>query len=211
MNKSLRRLSFPYLLWILIFTVVPLLLVAFFALTAYDSNGSLYFTLDGFKNVFGGDTVAFSFLGLSVQLPLYINVFIRSLLIAMVCTLLCLLLGYPAAWIMAKMEIEHRRGSNILLFLLVMPMWMNALLRTYAWLALLEPKGIVNNFLGLFGLGPVQFLYNDFGIGLGMVYNYLPFMVLPIYSVLVKISPSLLEAAADLGADPRRVMLKVVL
>ncbi|NJP40141.1 ABC transporter permease [Oscillospiraceae bacterium HV4-5-C5C] len=211
MNKSLRKLSFPYLLWILIFTVVPLLLVAFFALTAYDSNGNLYLTLDGFRNVFGGETVAFSFFGLSLQLPLYINVFIRSLLIAIVCTLLCLLLGYPAAWIMAKMEIEHRRGSSILLFLLVMPMWMNALLRTYAWLALLEPKGIVNNFLGLFGLGPVQFLYNDFGIGLGMVYNYLPFMVLPIYSVLVKISPSLLEAAADLGADPRRVMLKVVL
>ena len=90
-----------------------------------------------------------------------------------------------------------------------MPMWMNALLRTYAWLALLEPMGIVNTFLGYLGIGPFQFIYNDFGIGLGMVYNYLPFMVLPIHSVLVKISPSLIEAAEDLGADSTRTFLRV--
>jgi spermidine/putrescine transport system permease protein len=98
----------------------------------------------------------------------------------------------------------------MLLFLFVMPMWMNALLRTYAWLALLEPKGIINTLLGMIHLGPVQFLYNDFGIGLGMVYNYLPFMVLPIQSVLVKISPSVIEAAEDLGANSTQTFARVI-
>ena len=92
-----------------------------------------------------------------------------------------------------------------------MPMWMNALLRTYAWLALLEPRGIINTFLSYLNLGPVQFLYNDFGIGLGMVYNYLPFMVLPIHSVLVKISTSVIEAAEDLGANRSQTFVRVIL
>jgi spermidine/putrescine transport system permease protein len=90
-----------------------------------------------------------------------------------------------------------------------MPMWMNALLRTYAWLALLEPKGIINTLLGYVHIGPLQFLYNDFGIGLGMVYNYLPFMVLPIHSVLLKISPNVVEAAEDLGANGFQTFLRV--
>ncbi len=127
----------------------------------------------------------------------------------MISTVVCLLIGYPAAYILAKRSRARRGQSNFWLFLFIMPMWMNALLRTYAWLALLEPMGIVNTFLGYLGIGPFQFIYNDFGIGLGMVYNYLPFMVLPIHSVLVKISPSLIEAAEDLGADSTRTFLRV--
>jgi spermidine/putrescine transport system permease protein len=193
--KSLRRLTYPYLVWIAIFTLAPLLLVAFYAFTAYDASGKLFFTLQGFNKVFStADTVALnifalkSLFGIDWQVPIYVNVFAKSLEIALFSTIICLLVGYPAAWLLARnsQDVKHRGNGNLLLFLFVMPMWMNALLRTYAWLALLEPRGIINSLLGLLNIGPVQFLYNDFGIGLGMVYNYLPFMVLPIQSVWSK-------------------------
>lgn len=214
---KIRRLAYPYMLWMAVFTLAPLLLVAFYAFTAYDDAGRLYVTLDGFRAVFSmTDTVALdlfglnSALGIDWQVPIYVNVFAKSLQIALVSTLVCLLIGYPAAYILAQQSKKSRKGSSMLLFLFVMPMWMNALLRTYAWLALLEPKGIINSLLGMINLGPVQFLYNDFGIGLGMVYNYLPFMVLPIQSVLVKISPSVIEAAEDLGANSTQTFARVI-
>lgn len=218
MNKKFRRLAYPYFLWVIVFTIVPLCLVAFFAFTTYDAGGNLVFTLDGFRNVFSTDRTAnlsifgmSSFFGQAIVLPIYIKTFIESLAFAVLATLLCLVLGYPAAWILASMQINKKRGSSLLLFLFVMPMWMNALLRTYAWLALLEPMGIVNNLLQFIGLPEVRLIYNDFGISLGLVYNYLPFMVLPIYSVLVKISPQLLEAAADLGANRSLTLRRVVM
>lgn len=200
-----------------VFTLAPLLLIVFYAFTAYTAGGQLTLSLGGFAEVFSTrDTVLLDFFGLhsvfGIQLavPIYVNVFAKSLAIALTSTLLCLLIGYPAAWILAQQSRGHRNTSNFWLFLFVMPMWMNALLRTYAWLALLEPKGIINSLLGIIGIGPVQFLYNDFGIGLGMVYNYLPFMVLPIHSVLVKISDSLIEAAEDLGANPVQTFRRVI-
>ncbi len=215
-NKRFGRFSLPYILWILVFTIAPLLLLAFFAFTAYDQNGQLFFTGQGFKNIFSGATVALDWLGLNsiwglnLQVPLFISVILKSLSIALSATAISLLLGYPVAWQLAKLKIAGKRSADFLLFLTVMPMWMNALLRTYAWLALLEPTGIINSFLSQLGIGPLQFLYNDFGIGLGMVYNYLPFMILPIYSVLVKIDSALLEAAADLGADSRHTLKKII-
>ncbi|NCC48069.1 MAG: ABC transporter permease [Clostridia bacterium] len=218
MRLRLNRLTWPYLAWMLLFTLVPLLLVAFYAFTAYDESGKLFFTLQGFRNVISmKDTVALSAFGLKqlfsldLQVPIYVNVLAKSLEIALLSTLICLLLGYPAAYILAEHSRRNRNGNNLLLMLFVIPMWMNALLRTYAWLALLEPRGIINNFLGQLGLGPVQFLYNDFGIGLGMVYNYLPFMILPIHSILVKISPSLIEASEDLGANRMQTFSRVTM
>lgn len=218
MNKKFGRLAYPYLLWMIVFTIVPLLLVAYFAFTAYDANGDLYFTLNGFKNVFSTARTAnlsifgvSEFFGQTIALPIYIKSFVESLVFALLATVICLVLGFPAAWILASMAINKKKGSSLLLFLFVMPMWMNALLRTYAWLALLEPMGIVNNLLSSFGMPNLQLIYNDFGISLGLVYNYLPFMVLPIYSVLVKISPSLLEAAADLGASRGTTLRRVVM
>lgn len=218
MRLRLYRLTWPYLAWILLFTLAPLLLVAFYAFTAYDETGKLFFTLQGFRNVVSmEDTVALSAFGLrdlfgmDLQVPIYVNVLAKSLEIALVSTLICLLLGYPAAYILAEHSKKKRNGNNLLLMLFVIPMWMNALLRTYAWLALLEPRGIINNFLGQFNVGPVQFLYNDFGIGLGMVYNYIPFMILPIHSILVKISPSLIEASEDLGARRLQTFTRVTL
>lgn len=218
MHLRLNRLTWPYLIWMLLFTLLPLLLVAFYAFTAYDAAGNLFFTLQGFRNVISmEDTVALNafglkqLFGLDLQVPIYVNVLAKSLEIALMSTLICLLLGYPAAYILAEHSRKSRNGNNLLLMLFVIPMWMNALLRTYAWLALLEPRGIINNFLGQFGLGPVQFLYNDFGIGLGMVYNYLPFMILPIHSILVKISPSLIEASEDLGASRMQTFSRVTM
>ncbi len=216
--RSIRRLAYPYLVWIFVFTLAPLLLVAFYAFTAYDEAGRLFITLRGFERFFSmADTVALnifslnSVFGLDIQVPIYVNVFAKSLEVALFSTVICLLLGYPVAWVLARRSQDRAKKGNLLLFLFVMPMWMNALLRTYAWLALLEPKGIINTLLGLINIGPVQFLYNDFGIGLGMVYNYLPFMVLPIHSVLVKISPSVVEAAEDLGANRFQTFMRVIL
>ena len=213
---KMRRLAYPYMLWMAVFTLAPLFLVAFYAFTAYDSDGRLFITLQGFRNIFSTEnTVTFNLFGLAdlfkfdLQVPIYINVFAKSLEIALVSTLICLLIGYPAAYILAQYSRKKRGKGNFLLFLFIMPMWMNALLRTYAWLALLEPMGIINSFLGFFNIGPFQFIYNDFGIGLGMVYNYLPFMVLPIHSVLVKISHSLIEASEDLGANSSQTFLRV--
>lgn len=213
----MRRLTYPYILWMVVFTLAPLFLVAFYAFTAYDQDGRLFFTLVGFQNIFSPEnTVALNFFGLAsvwgldIQVPIYVNVFAKSLEIALTSTLICLIVGYPAAYILAERSKKRRGSSNFLLFLFVMPMWMNALLRTYAWLALLEPKGIINTLLGFFQIGPVQFLYNDFGIGLGMVYNYLPFMVLPIHSVLLKIGPNVIEAAEDLGANRFETFMRVI-
>jgi spermidine/putrescine transport system permease protein len=214
---KLRWFSYPYVLWMALFTLVPLLLVAYYAFTDVQPDGGVVFTLSGFGRIFGGDRVPLDLLGLlpllglRLDVPLYVNVFAKSLQVALLSTLVCLLLGYPAAYLLARRADRHRGGTDLLLLLFVIPMWMNALLRTYAWLALLEPNGILNTMLASVGLPRGQFLYNDFGIGLGMVYNYLPFMVLPIYSVLVKVDRSVIEAAEDLGADRRSVFTRVVL
>lgn len=217
MIRKLQSLAGPYLLWMAVFTLAPLALVVFYAFTAFDNAGHLMFSLAGFKEVFSTrDMVSLDFLGLhsifglNWNVPIYVNVFAKSLMIALSSTFICLALGYPAAWILAQASRRHRDRSNFLLFLFIMPMWMNTLLNTYAWLALLEPKGIINSLLGRAGISPIQFLYNDFGIVLGMVYNYLPFMVLPLHSVLVKISDSLTEAAEDLGANPVQTFWRII-
>ena len=214
----LYRLTYPYLAWMILFTLAPLLLVAFYAFTMYDEAGKLIFTLQGFRNIFSlEDTVALNIFslsrtfGINLDVPIYVNVMAKSLEIALLSTFICLAIGYPAAYILAEKSKLKRGGSHFLLLLFVIPMWMNALLRTYAWLALLEPRGIINTFLSQLNIGPIQFLYNDFGIGLGMVYNYLPFMILPIHSVLVKISPSVVEAAEDLGANRLQTFIRVIL
>jgi len=210
----LKRLAYPYILWILVFTIAPLLLVAFYAFTAYDASGSLYFTFQGFARIFQGDRVLLSAFGLDPlqwMVPANVNIFFRSLEIALISTLCCLFIGYPVAYFLAERSKQRRGKPDFLLFLFIMPMWMNALLRTYAWLAILEPKGLLNTFFLLIGLPEQELIYNQFGVGLGMVYNYLPFMVLPIYSVLAKVNKNVVEAAEDLGANQFQTFWKVVL
>jgi spermidine/putrescine transport system permease protein len=183
--------AYPYIFWMVIFTVVPLILLFYFGLTVKNSSG-VVFSLNNFQRF--------------VE-PIYIKVLLRSLILAAESTFLCLVLGYPAAMILADRKISFR---NTMLLLMILPMWMNFLVRTYAWLTLLEKKGIINILLSYLGLAPLNLLYNDFAVIMGMVYNFLPFMVLPIYSVLSKMDHRLIEAAEDLGANPIHTFRKVI-
>ena len=140
--------------------------------------------------------------------PLYLKVIWRSLKLALLTTLICLILGYPMAMILAKSGFG--KGS-IMVILLIIPMWMNFLARTYAWMSLLDGAGILSTFLKSLGLPGLNVLYTEGAVILGMVYNFLPFMILPIYSVLIKIDHSLIEAAEDLGAAPMKVFSKITL
>lgn len=183
--------AYPYVLWIIIFTVVPLCLVLYFSFTVKTPFG-IQFSLNNFRRF---------------AEPIYLKVLFRSINLAAISTALCLLMGYPAAYILAKSKLKSK---NTLIMLMVLPMWMNFLLRTYAWLTLLERKGLINTFLANLGLPQLNLLYNEFAVVLGMVYNFIPFMVLPIYTVLSKIDNSLLEAAEDLGADPGHTFRRVI-
>lgn len=184
-----RWLVYPYHLWMLLFTVIPLLLIVYYAF--FDAK-EMQFSLKYFKQAAG---------------PMYLGVLAHSVWLAALATAICLLVGYPMAYILTKAPKKYR---NIMVMFLVIPMWMSFLLRTYSWMALLERKGLINTFLAWLNLPPINILYTDYAVLLGMVYNFLPFMILPIYSVLIKLDRSYLEAAADLGADAWTSFWKVV-
>ena len=188
----MKKFSLIYLFWGLIFIVLPLFLILAHALSSNTDLSEFAFTLDNFHRFFE---------------PLYVKILITSLILAGLSTILCLIVGYPVAYIISKMS-EKVRNNMILIF--IIPMWMNFLLRTYAWLTLLGNKGLINKFIGLFGLGPWDLMYNSKAIMIGMVYNFLPFMVLPIYTVLLKMDTKLIEAAKDLGANDFEVFTKVI-
>lgn len=189
---SKKLVSYPYLVWMVIFIVVPLFLVLFYSVMVPTEEG-FQFSLE--------------FLKKSTE-PLYLLVIWRSIQLAFISTFICLILGYPMAMILANSDLSKR---NLLVLLFVIPMWMNFLLRTYAWMTLLERRGLINNFLASLQLPPLNILYTDQAVILGMVYNFLPFMVLPIYSVLDKIDKGLIEAAEDLGANSFTVFKRVIL
>ena len=183
----------PFIVWMVLFTLAPIVLVVIYSLT--DASGA--FTLDNFA----------AFLD-----PIYINVLLRSIGMALLCTLICLLIAYPAAYFLSQKDIDKK---GVLILLLIIPMWMNFLLRTYAWLTLLESNGLitsaVNRVLSWFGVQQeVRLLYNYGAVLMGMVYNYLPFMMLPLYTVLSKMDGSVIEAAEDLGANRLHVFTRVI-
>ncbi len=184
----------PYVLWSGIFIVLPLLLVIFFSFVKTSpATGKMTFSLEGYR----------TFLQ-----PLYLKVFIKSVVLALEATILCLIIGYPIAYIIANMK---PKTQKIMALLLILPMWMNFLLRTYAWMTILQKNGFLNKMLSLLGFPTVNLLFTDGAVLLGMVYNFLPFMVLPIYTVLSKIDKGLIEAAGDLGADYKTVLRKIIL
>lgn len=192
--KKRNLTSLPYIIWMLIFILVPILLVLFFSLTdekLYET-GQIKFTIDNFKRF---------------NNPLYLKVLKKSLILAIQSTVICLILGYPMAYILSKQSPKKR---NIMSLLFVLPMWINFLLRTYAWMTILSKNGIINSFLKWLGLPTLSLMYNDGAVLLGMVYNFLPFMILPIYSVLVKLDKNLLEASYDLGGDSIHTFRKVI-
>ncbi len=175
--KRTKAFTIPYTIWMALFVVAPILMILIYAFSGADGG----FTLANFSTM--GD---------------YTVVFVRSFRLALIATLICLAIGYPVAYLLSK---EGPRFQSIATVLIMLPMWMNFLLRTYSWMAILENNGLINQFLDLFGLGPFQMIDTQGAVVLGMVYNYLPFMILPIYSVIVKLDNSLVEAAHDLGAN----------
>ena len=183
----LKWYSLPYIAWMVVFTVAPLGLLLVNSLTG--TGGGISF--DQFIRFFSD--------------PIFINILLRSLWLALLCTALCLVLGYPVAYILSR-----KKRGGLLSVLFILPMWMNFLLRTYAWMSILENTGLINQLLLAIGLTPVTFLYNSNAVLFGMVYNYLPFMILPIMTVLQKMDKSLLEAAGDLGANPIETFRRVV-
>lgn len=182
-----KLLSAPYALWAAIFVVVPLGVVAFFALTDVNTGA---FTLSNL-----------------VRVGVYLPIFLNSIWLALVAAAICLLLGYPVAYFIAHTAEKNQR---FLLLLVMLPMCMSFLLRTLAWVAMLEDTGIINTFLGNFGIGPLPLIRNNGAVILGMVYNYLPYMIMPLYTVLIKIDHRLVEAAQDLGCDGRKVFSRVI-
>lgn len=193
--KKLRALSYPYIVWIAAIIVVPMLLIVLYAFTV-DGNdvATIKFSIENFKR-FVTDTV-------------FLEVLWRSLYIAVITTAVCLLAGYPIAYIISRLK---DRGNMIMVLLITLPTLINMLVRTYAWKSILETGGPVNYLLSLVGLGDVQLLYTDFAVVLGMVYNFLPFMILQINTSLSKMDKSYIEAANDLGASPVRAFLRITL
>lgn len=186
-----KTLVYPYLIWMFIFILIPLILVIYFSLTD-NIDGKMIFTLENYKKAMN---------------PIYISVMWESIYLAIISTIICFILGYPVAYIMSE---KGFNAKSSLLFLFLVPMWMNFLLRTYAWLTILETNGILNSILNFLGLNKIDILYTREAVVLGMVYNFLPFMILPIYTVLKKIDRSYIEAAQDLGADSKTVFLKLI-
>ena len=193
-----KSFAYPYGVWMAVFIVAPILLVAIYAFTGLDGG----FTLDNFT-----------------YLPGYLHIFGRSFWLALLSTAVCLLLGYPMAYRMSRLSPSRQ---SLCMMLIMLPMWMNFLLRTYAWMSILENNGFLNQFFRSIGL--ISLMQNRFGysldyiplintqgaIVLGMVYNFLPFMVLPIYTVLIKLDRKLIEAAQDLGAPTHLVFRRVI-
>ncbi|MGI6175738.1 MAG: ABC transporter permease [Christensenellales bacterium] len=185
-----RFFAYPYVFWMVLFILLPLFLVIYYAFTS-DSSGGIQFSLEHILEAFD---------------PIYMNVLLRSIWIALICTVICLVLGYPVALFLAT---NGKRAQKLIIWFML-PMWINFLLRTYAWMALLDANGLINQFLNMLGFGNVELLYNSGAILMGLVYNFLPFMILPIYTALSKIPHSLIEASQDLGANTRRTFLKVI-
>ena len=183
-----KSLASPYLVWMVIFTVVPLGIVVWYAFT--DSI-----------------TGSFTF-GNIARMGTYLPIFLKSIWLAILSSFICLIIGYPVAYTIAHAAPSRQR---FLYMLVMLPMCMSFLLRTLAWVALLEDTGIINNFIRSIGLQPLPLIRNDGAVVLGMVYNYLPYMIMPLYTVLMKLDPRLTEAAEDLGCRPAEVFTRVTL
>ena len=186
MKNKLSRFAVPYEVWMAIFVVAPIVIIVVYAFSSADGG----FSLENFVNM--GE---------------YTDVFLRSFKLALIATAVCLLIGYPVSYWMSR---EGKSFQRMAMVLIMLPMWMNFLLRTYAWMTLLEKNGLINKFFGLFGLGPFNMINTSGAVVLGMVNNYLPFMILPIYTAMTKIDDSIIEAAQDLGCNVWHILFRVL-
>ena len=195
-----RRLTLaPYSFWAALFVVVPLFFVAYYAFTDAQFN----FTLDNISRFF----TATSAVDGGREVHTYLIIFLRSLKLAVISTVICLIMGYPMAYIISR---AAPRAQKIMITLIMIPMWMNFLIRTYAWMTILQDTGILNGFLSMLGLGRVHIIGTEAAVVIGMVYDYFPYMILPIYSVMAKMDVRLIEAARDLGCNSAGVLRRVI-
>ncbi len=189
----------PYSFWAVLFVVVPLFFVAYYAFTDAQFN----FTLDNISRFF----TATSAVDGGREVHTYLIIFLRSLKLAVISTVICLIMGYPMAYIISR---AAPRAQKIMITLIMIPMWMNFLIRTYAWMTILQDTGILNGFLSMLGLGRVHIIGTEAAVVIGMVYDYFPYMILPIYSVMAKMDVRLIEAARDLGCNSAGVLRRVI-
>lgn len=183
-----KKLLYPYLCWMALFVLVPLGMVVYYAFTDKATGA---FSLDNFRYVANAG-----------------GVYLDSLKVALLSTLVCLFIAYPFAYLISRMKVGAQRMMNMLV---MVPMWMNFILRICAWMLLLDNNGLINRLLAQLGAEPAQLLYTEGAVVVGMVYNFLPFMILPIYTVMAKIPQSLLEAGRDLGCNGFNVLRRVIL
>lgn len=183
-----KWMTAPYIIWMLLFTIIPLCIVLYFAFTDSVTGAFTFNNITGMAD--------------------YAPIFLRSIWLSVIATVICLVIGYPVAYAISTCK---PRTQRLLQLLIMLPMCLSFLLRTLAWVALLEDTGIINNFLSMIGLHPLPLIRNSGAMILGMVYNYLPYMILPLYTAISKINPRLIEAAEDLGCNKRKVFSKVVL
>ena len=186
-----RFAAAPHIAWAVLFIIAPIIFVAYYAFTD-TVDGAVIFSFNNIKEFF---TIT------------YLKIFGRSVSLALISTVICLLLGYPIAYFISRTKPKTQR---LLILLIMLPMWMNFLIRTYAIMVLIQDTGIINSFLGNFGIPPMRILGTEGAVVLGMVYDYLPYMILPIYSVMAKLDNRLIEAAGDLGCNSFKVMTKVI-
>lgn len=192
--RQFKSMAYPYIVWIAAMIVVPMLMILMYALTVKGNDVTTFrFTFENFGGFFSD--------------AIFVEVLKRSLFIAVVTTIICIILGYPAAYIIAQVQ---GKKKMILVLLITLPMWINMLVRTYAWMGILQDDGILSTILSFFGI-EVKMLHTSFAVILGMVYNFIPFMILQIHTSLTKMDKSLIEAASDLGADRLQCFLRVTL
>ena len=202
-DRLIRRLTLaPYGTWAALFIVVPLIFVAYYAFT----DNSFRFTLSNITRFFTTTSSVTDEAG-TREVHTYLLIFWRSLKLAVISTVICLLMGYPLAYIISR---APERTQTLIITFIMIPMWMNFLIRTYAWMTILQDTGILNNFLAAIGLPRVKIIGTETAVVIGMVYDYFPYMVLPLYSVMAKLDVKLLEAARDLGCSGWGVLKRVI-
>ena len=193
--KQFRNMVYPYVAWIAVMIVAPMLMIVLYAFTTAGNDvTTIRFTLDNFARFFSDQV--------------FLDVLWRSLFIAVITTIICVLEGYPIAYAIAQ---RSEKSNMFWVLVITMPTWINMMVRTYAWVGILQDGGLINSLLGLFGIGPFKMMYTTFAVVLGMVYNFIPFMILQIHTSLTKMDKSYLEAAADLGANKVQSFLRVTL
>ncbi len=190
--KYFKNLVKPYMVWSSVMIIIPLFVMLLYAVTnSGNSLVNIQFTLENFKRF---------------AEPVYLNVFIKSLKLGFLTVAICLVVGYALAYIIAQFR---ERTQTILILLVTIPMWINMLLRTYAWISILSDNGIINTFLEKLGFAPISMMYTDFAVMIGQICDFLPYMIIPIHTSLSKMDKSYTEAAYDLGANPIQTFFKV--